>query len=266
MVTAELINYLKGQITSGQTPEAIRTTLIGQGWGEPDIAEAFSQIGVAQSNQSTVVSSKKRFPWLIVVLTVLIIIVISVVVFIKVTKSSQYGLLNKKSVLNNGLFTYTSQKSNFSIQYPPDWPLTKIPADCGKCVERFIFAPTFDVYKQDSEKAYIPSEAYTFINVLKINLYKSFEQKDNSLKISETRDKDVTDIQYLTIAGERAISYTFTDKLNKLNNPRILKEYWLLHNGYEYQFTLYESGFYKVNPSDYVSKFNSIISSLQFTE
>lgn len=266
MVTAELINYLKGQIASGQTSETIRTTLIGHGWSKPDIAEAFSQIGVAQSNQSQVVSSKKRFSWFIVILTALVIAAVSFVAFIKLTKSSEYGLLDKKSVLNNGLFTYISQKSNFSIQYPQDWPLTKIPADCGPCVERFVFAPAFDVYKQDPEKSYIPSDAYAFINILKINLYKSFEQKDNSLKISEARDKDVTNIQYLTIAGERAISYTFTDKLNKLNNPRILKEYWMLHNGYEYTFIPYESEPYKVNPSDYISKFNNTLSSFQFTK
>lgn len=54
MVTPELIEYIKGQIAQNQTPEEIKTILLGKRWGEPDINQAFSQIGINQSSSSTV--------------------------------------------------------------------------------------------------------------------------------------------------------------------------------------------------------------------
>src|SRR3989338_2098858 len=165
----------------------------------------------------------------------------------------------------NNLLTYKGKKAKYSFNYPKNWPTTEVPADCGPCIERIVLAPIFDVSKQDPEKGYIPPNAFAFINILKMNIYKSFEQKDNSLKISETRDKDVTYIQYLTIAGERAISNTFTEKLNKLNNPRILRTYWMLHDGVEYHFTLYV-GSSPSDDSERMKIFGQILSSFQFLQ
>lgn len=43
MVTAELINYIKGQLSQGNDQEEIKSTLQSQGWNETDINLAFSQ-------------------------------------------------------------------------------------------------------------------------------------------------------------------------------------------------------------------------------
>jgi hypothetical protein len=51
VVTSELLNYLKGQVTSGQKPEVIKNNLFKQGWSEMDINNAFSQIGIGQTIQ-----------------------------------------------------------------------------------------------------------------------------------------------------------------------------------------------------------------------
>lgn len=51
MLTAELISYIKGQITQGQSLESIKATLINQKWSETDISDAFSQVGVFQTTQ-----------------------------------------------------------------------------------------------------------------------------------------------------------------------------------------------------------------------
>lgn len=53
MVTAELLNYIKGQISQGQTSEAIKVVLLNQGWSEADISQAFIQAGTNQPNQNT---------------------------------------------------------------------------------------------------------------------------------------------------------------------------------------------------------------------
>lgn len=49
MVTDELINYIRGQISQGQSSESIKTTLLSQKWSDTDINEAFSQLGINQS-------------------------------------------------------------------------------------------------------------------------------------------------------------------------------------------------------------------------
>jgi len=49
MVTAELINYVKGQISRGQNPEAITSALLKQRWNESDIHEVFLEIGINPS-------------------------------------------------------------------------------------------------------------------------------------------------------------------------------------------------------------------------
>lgn len=169
------------------------------------------------------------------------------------------------SLSDNSFLTYKGKKAKYSFSYPKNWPTTEVPAACGPCIERLVLGPTFDVSKQDSEKGYIPPNAFAFINILKMNIFKSFEQKDNSLKISENRDKDVSDIQYISIAGERAISNTYTEKLNKLNNPRILRTYWLLHDGVEYNFTLYV-GSSPSDDSERIRIFGQILSSFQFLQ
>lgn len=63
MVTTELVNYIRGQISQGQNLETIKTSLLSQKWSEENINEAFSQIGTNQSvqlpqnNTQTVVSA-----------------------------------------------------------------------------------------------------------------------------------------------------------------------------------------------------------------
>lgn len=51
MITAELVNYIRGQIAQGQNLETIKTSLLSQKWSEADINEAFSQIGTSQVAQ-----------------------------------------------------------------------------------------------------------------------------------------------------------------------------------------------------------------------
>jgi hypothetical protein len=54
MVTAELINYIKRQIASGQTSDVIKATLSGQGWSETDIRDAFIKAGIVQSTEPVI--------------------------------------------------------------------------------------------------------------------------------------------------------------------------------------------------------------------
>lgn len=52
MVTAELVNHIREQITQGQDSETIRATLLSQKWSETEINEAFSQIENSQISQN----------------------------------------------------------------------------------------------------------------------------------------------------------------------------------------------------------------------
>ena len=48
MVTVELINYIRGQLSQGKAKEEIKANLLSQGWNETDINLAFSQSVVNQ--------------------------------------------------------------------------------------------------------------------------------------------------------------------------------------------------------------------------
>ena len=46
MVTAGILDYIKGQIALGENPDLIRLSLAAKGWKETDIEDAFSQAGI----------------------------------------------------------------------------------------------------------------------------------------------------------------------------------------------------------------------------
>lgn len=160
----------------------------------------------------------------------------------------------------NGWLTYTSQKANFTVSYPQNWPLTKLPIreNCGKpCVERLVFAPPFDITKQDKENLYLPEKKYAFINVLDtayFPVYKSFDEKDRSIN----RDKQVASVKYLTIGGERAISYKYVGL-----NPQVIRKYWTVKNGFQYDFTLYHNSDYP-DEEEYIKTFEGILATFKF--
>lgn len=52
MVTTELINYIKEQISLGQTSESIKIILLNQGWNETDIIQALIQINTNTINNN----------------------------------------------------------------------------------------------------------------------------------------------------------------------------------------------------------------------
>jgi len=264
MVTPQLLEYIKKQFSLGVSKDVIGASLKTSNWSNEDIQAAFNQLNLVENPNSsdTVLSNdiklkKRRSPWIFVVISLVIVSVIGIVAVVKINQTTHYGLVNKKAIFNKGEFTYTSNVSNFSIQYPQSWPLTRVPADCDICVERFVFAPPFDVFKQDSDKGYIPSSAYGYINILKLNVYKTFDQRDESLK----KDKQVANIEYLTIGGEKAIKYRTTLAANAF----IISNYWVLHNGIEYNFNFYKNSLYESNPSEYVGIFEKILASIQFT-
>lgn len=162
----------------------------------------------------------------------------------------------------NGWLTYTSLKANFTLSYPKNWPLTKLPIreNCGKpCVERLVFAPLFKVAKQDRDDLYLPENKYAFINVLNTiyTPYKSFDKKDHSISGDK---KEIADVEYLTIGGERAISYKYVRL-----NPQMLRNYWTIKNGFEYDFVLYYNADHPDN-AEYIKEFEEILSTFKFTQ
>ncbi|MDP3998503.1 MAG: hypothetical protein Q8P89_02710 [bacterium] len=171
-------------------------------------------------------------------------------------------LLIAPTQLTNGWLTYTSLKANFTLSYPKNWPLTKLPIreNCGKpCVERLVFAPPFDITKQDEENLYLPEKKYAFINVLDtayFPVYKSFDEKNRSIN----RDKQVSNVAYLMIGGEKAVSYKYVGL-----NPQVLREYWTIKNGFQYVFLLYHNSDY-LNDEEYIKTFEAILATFKFTQ
>lgn len=96
MVTPEVINYIKSQLASGQTIEAITATLINQKWPKEDVSEAISK---ALSNNltsnpqpvSTVDKPKSKILLIIIVAILLIILALAGIFLYSSNVGKSYG-------------------------------------------------------------------------------------------------------------------------------------------------------------------------------
>lgn len=226
-----------------------------------------------EQNISSGSSNKNLF--LLMFIVCLIGICIGIIFYLKTANSQSTvkdtSLIPSISLSDNSLLTYKGKKVKYSFVYPKIWPISELPVgECVLCVERLIFAPTSRVIKQGLKKGsdarslgYKYTDEYAFVSILnlnlvKINIIKSFEAKVNAITIQAAKYKAVTDIDYLTIGGEEAISYKYTKMYQN-----ILKEYWVLKDGYEYRFVLYK-GANSNDDSKRMKIFTQILSSFQF--
>lgn len=148
--------------------------------------------------------------------------------------------------------TYTSSKANYSFKYPTEWPLTNVQPSqgCDVCVEQVNFTPKYNPNSGDS-------------NIAVILIFKEDKIKtlDDYVNIHVKGDSSKVNLQYTTVGGEKAVSYTLSGGIPPL--PVI--EYAVVKNGMYYIIRLEDSVETNKNKEKNLMLFNEILPTFKFT-
>lgn len=148
--------------------------------------------------------------------------------------------------------TYTSTKAKYSFKYPTEWPLVNVPPSqgCDVCVEQINITFKYNPNSGDG-------------NVAIVLIFKEDKIKalDDYVNIHVRGDSSKVNLQYTTVGGEKAVSYTLSGGLPPL--PVI--EYAVVKNGLYYIIRLDDSIETNKNKEKNVQLFNEMLSTFKFT-
>lgn len=147
---------------------------------------------------------------------------------------------------------YSSTQASYSFKYPTEWPLVNIPPSqgCDVCVEQINFTPKYNPNSGDS-------------NIVVILIFKEDKIKtlDDYVNIHVKGDSSKVNLQYITVGGEKAVSY----KLSGGIPPLPIIEYAVVKNGMYYIIRLDDSAETNKNKDKNLMLFNEMLSTFKFT-